>query len=86
MLPELPFPTLTQFTMGGSSDAEIATPISGPAAPCSKATATPVPDVSAQKILIHKERELPLQEKNHMNSFYKQQVKTRSLLAAISVK
>lgn len=51
---------LTQLTTGGKSDAEIATPIIGPAAPRSKANATPVPDVSAQAIPIHSERALPL--------------------------
>lgn len=51
---------LTQFTTGGKSDAEIATPIIGPAAPSSSASATPVPDVNAQAIPIHSERAFPL--------------------------
>lgn len=56
---------LTQLTTGGKSDAEIATPIIGPAAPSSRANATPVPDVSAQATPIHRERALPLEiEKN----------------------
>lgn len=38
---------LTQFTTGGKRDAEIATPINGPAAPSNNANATPVPDVNA---------------------------------------
>lgn len=38
---------LTQLTTGGRRDAEIATPINGPAAPSNKANATPVPDVNA---------------------------------------
>lgn len=38
---------LTQLTTGGKRDAEIATPINGPAAPSNNANATPVPDVSA---------------------------------------
>lgn len=38
---------LTQLTTGGRRDAEIATPINGPAAPSSNANATPVPDVNA---------------------------------------
>lgn len=38
---------LTQLTTGGKSDAEIATPINGPAAPSNNANATPVPDVNA---------------------------------------
>lgn len=38
---------LTQLTTGGSRDAEMATPINGPAAPNSSATATPDPDVNA---------------------------------------
>lgn len=51
---------LTQFTTGGNNEAEIATPISGPAEPCNNATATPVPEVKAHKTPIHKERTLPL--------------------------
>lgn len=51
---------LTQFTTGGNRDADMATPIRGPAEPCSKATATPVPDVRAQSTPIHKARTLPL--------------------------
>lgn len=50
----------TQFTTGGSSDADIATPISGPTEPCSRATATPVPDVNAHRTPIHSERAFPL--------------------------
>lgn len=38
---------LTQLTTGGKRDAEIATPINGPAAPSNNANATPVPDVNA---------------------------------------
>lgn len=53
--------SLTQFTTGGNKDAEIATPISGPAAPSSKATATPEPDVNAHATPIHNERAFPLQ-------------------------
>lgn len=51
----------TQLTTGGRSDAEIATPINGPADPCNKATATPVPDVKAHRIPIHKDRAFPLE-------------------------
>ena len=40
---------LTQLTTGGRRDAEIATPINGPAEPCNKATATPLPEVKAHK-------------------------------------
>lgn len=54
---------LTQLTTGGKSDADIATPIKGPAAPRSKANATPVPDVNAQATPIHSERALPLSKK-----------------------
>lgn len=53
---------LTQLTTGGSSEAEIATPISGPADPWSNATATPLPDVSAQRIPIHSDRAFPLDQ------------------------
>lgn len=53
----------TQLTTGGKREAEIATPISGPTAPCSKATATPVPDVNAHKTPIQRERALPLFKK-----------------------
>lgn len=49
-----------QLTTGGRSDAEIATPINGPADPCSKATATPLPEVKAHKIPIHNDLALPL--------------------------
>uniref|UniRef100_A0A8W7P6R9 Uncharacterized protein n=1 Tax=Anopheles coluzzii TaxID=1518534 RepID=A0A8W7P6R9_ANOCL len=49
-----------QFTTGGNSEAEIATPINGPADPWSSATATPLPDVSAHRMPIHRERALPL--------------------------
>lgn len=35
------------MTTGGKRDAEIATPINGPAAPSNNANATPVPDVNA---------------------------------------
>lgn len=51
---------LTQFTTGGSSDAEIATPINGPAAPWSSAIATPVPDIKAHKTATQRFRTLPL--------------------------
>lgn len=57
---------LTQFTTGGKSDAEIATPIIGPAAPSSRASATPVPDVNAQAIPIHNERAFPLRTSVNM--------------------
>lgn len=50
----------TQLTTGGNSEALIATPIKGPALPCSKATATPLPDVNAHKTPIHKDLALPL--------------------------
>lgn len=40
---------LTQLTTGGSNEADMATPINGPLLPCSKATATPVPDGRAQR-------------------------------------
>lgn len=51
---------LTQLTTGGNRDADIATPINGPADPSSNASATPVPDVNAHAIPIHKERAFPL--------------------------
>lgn len=51
---------LTQLTMGGNRDAEMATPINGPAEPCSNARATPEPDVSAQATAIHSDRAFPL--------------------------
>lgn len=54
---------LTQLTNGGKSDAEIATPIIGPAAPRSNANATPVPDVNAQATPIHSARAFPLRVK-----------------------
>lgn len=59
-LPLLLVYTLTQFTTGGSSDAEMATPMSGPTAPCRSATATPVPDVKAHRTPIHNDRAFPL--------------------------
>lgn len=66
--------TLTQLTTGGKSDAEIATPIIGPAAPRSRARATPVPDVRAHATPIHNERALPLfQEKMKEKSRYQTQ-------------
>jgi len=40
---------LTQLTTGGNNEADIATPIKGPLLPCSRATATPVPDGRAQR-------------------------------------
>lgn len=40
---------LTQLTTGGRREADIATPINGPAEPCNKATATPLPEVKAHK-------------------------------------
>lgn len=43
----------------------MATPIKGPAEPCNKATATPVPEVNAHKTPIHKERTLPLKKKKN---------------------
>lgn len=55
---------LTQFTTGGNREAEIATPIKGPAAPCNRATATPVPEVRAHITPIQRERALPLKETN----------------------
>lgn len=51
---------LTQLTTGGSREAEIAMPISGPALPWSKAKATPVPDVKAHKTPIHNDLTFPL--------------------------
>lgn len=36
-------------------------PMSGPALPCSRANATPVPDVSAQSTPIHRDLTLPLE-------------------------
>lgn len=54
---------LTQFTTGGSNDADIATPINGPFIPCSNANATPDPDVKAQATPIHNERAFPLEIK-----------------------
>jgi len=51
---------LTQLTAGGSSEADMATPIRGPALPWSKANATPVPDGRAHKTPIHSDREFPL--------------------------
>lgn len=51
---------LTQLTTGGKSEADIATPINGPTAPCSKATATPVPEVNAHKTPIHSDLAFPL--------------------------
>lgn len=56
---------LTQFTTGGSKEAEIAIPISGPALPWSRANATPVPDVKAQRTPIHRDRTFPLNIKIH---------------------
>lgn len=50
----------TQLTRGGNSEADIATPINGPAEFCSRATATPLPEVNAHKTPIHNERALPL--------------------------
>lgn len=44
------------MTRGGNSDADMATPIRGPTLPMSRATATPVPDVSAHKTPIQRER------------------------------
>lgn len=46
--------------MGGSNDADIATPINGPALPCKSANATPVPDGKAQSIPIHNDLACPL--------------------------
>jgi len=40
---------LTQLTTGGNNEADMATPINGPLLPCSRATATPVPDGRAQR-------------------------------------
>jgi hypothetical protein len=54
------FKILTQLTTGGRREAEIATPINGPALPWSKATATPEPDVKAHKTPIHRDRAFPL--------------------------
>lgn len=51
---------LTQFTTGGSSDAEMATPINGPADPWSSAIATPVPDIKAHNTATQRFRTLPL--------------------------
>lgn len=51
---------LTQLTTGGRREALIATPINGPALPCRRATATPLPDVNAHKTPIHSDRALPL--------------------------
>lgn len=51
---------LTQLTTGGSSDAEIAIPIRGPALPWRRAKATPVPEVRAQSTPIHNARTFPL--------------------------
>lgn len=48
----------------------MATPINGPADPCNKATATPVPDVKAHKIPIHKERAFPLGKHNVISFIY----------------
>lgn len=53
---------LTQFTTGGNKEAEMATPIKGPAAPCNKATATPVPEVKAHITPIQRDRAFPLKE------------------------
>lgn len=50
----------TQLTTGGRSEADMATPINGPAEPCNKATATPLPDVRAHRTPIHNERTFPL--------------------------
>lgn len=47
---------LTQLTRGGNNDADIATPMSGPTLPTSRATATPVPDVKAHNTPIQSER------------------------------
>lgn len=51
---------LTQLTTGGKSEADIAMPIKGPALPCRRARATPVPEVKAQSTPIHNERTFPL--------------------------
>lgn len=58
---------LTQFTTGGNNDAEIATPINGPAAPKSNATATPEPEVRAHGSAIHNERAFPLKYNQKKN-------------------
>lgn len=58
---QVTFSILTQLTTGGSREADMATPIKGPAEPWSKATATPVPDVRAHKTPIQRARTLPLQ-------------------------
>lgn len=55
------------MTTGGNRDADIATPINGPAAPSSNASATPVPDVNAHAIPIHKERAFPLKYREWKN-------------------
>lgn len=51
---------LTQLTVGGSREADMATPIRGPALPCSKANATPVPDGRAHRTPIQSDRAIPL--------------------------
>jgi hypothetical protein len=48
------------LTTGGSSEADMATPIKGPALPLSKANATPIPDGKAHKTPIQRDRAMPL--------------------------
>jgi len=48
------------LTTGGSSEADMATPIKGPALPLSKANATPTPDGKANKTPIQRDRVVPL--------------------------
>jgi hypothetical protein len=44
------------LTTGGSSEADMAAPIKGPALPLSKANATPTPDGKANKTPIQRDR------------------------------
>lgn len=49
--------------MGGKREADMATPIRGPALPCKSAKATPVPDGNAHKIPTHRDLAIPLKIK-----------------------
>lgn len=46
--------------MGGNKDADMATPMRGPALPCRRAKATPVPDGKAHRTPIQRDLADPL--------------------------
>lgn len=53
---------ITAFTAGGSSEAEIATPIKDPELSPSSPKATPAPDGRAIRTPTHKDRRSPLKK------------------------